>query len=202
MLHKIIEVVMNSSFVNFSREAINRSSINSTVACETSYAGKIYLNDAQKGFLKCVDLTIMIFNIWANLSVIYSLVATKQLNNTSFRLILFLCVSDCCLGMTTQPLFAIMIIGYTDHTYCNLEITVQFFAILLTHTSMYSICLIGLDRFCRMKYLLRYSDIVTFRRVHISIVLVTCLSFIQATVYTVSSMFEVMPLYEGSSFSC
>ena len=156
---------------------------NQTSTCETSYSGKSNLSNGQLNFLVTFDVVVMVLNIVTNIVVILSLVATKQLKNNSLKLILYLSISDCCLAVITQPLFAAMLTNFADRSYCNFETVVQFFAILFTHTSGYTIAVIGYDRYARMKYLNRYSQVVTDIRIKCTLALVWMSSLIQALVY-------------------
>lgn len=165
--------------------------VNNT-SCLTTYSGKVDLDDTQRYLLLGFDLAIMTFNILINIIVVIIMIITRQLQNTSLLLIFILCISDLCLGLITQPLFSVMIADYADRSYCDFETIVQFFAIFFTHTSAYSIAFIGFDRFCRMKYLTRYSDIMK-KWVTVSIfTLIPTLSLFQATLYVLGTQLEFL----------
>ena len=162
---------------------ISQVELATTEICETSYSGKSNLSDGQITFLVTFDVVTMVLNLLANIAVVLALIATKQLRNISLKLILCLSISDCFLAVITQPLFAIMLRAFAERSYCDFETVVQFFAILFTHTSGYTIALIGYDRYARMKYLNRYSEKVTENRMKGALVVAWILSLLQALVY-------------------
>ena len=163
---------------------------NNSSSCKTSYSGKSNLSNGQLSFLVTFDVFVLVLNFFANATVILSLAATKQVKNVSFKLIQHLSISDCCLAIITQPLLAIMLSNYADRSYCKFETVVQFFAILFTHTSGYTIAVIGYDRYARMKYLNRYSEFVTNNRMKVTLFLVWLLSLLQALVYVFGTQLQ------------
>ena len=162
-------------------------------SCQTSYTSKSSLSNGQKQTLVALNLLSMAVNIVTNSAVITSLKRTNQLQNISLRLILFLSISDLCLALVSQTLFTVMLSNFSDKDHCEFDSIVNFFAIFLTHTSGYTIVLIGYDRFARMKYLNKYSVIVTKRRVHIALVVFTLLSLTQASLYPIGTMYSIFP---------
>ena len=162
-------------------EAFSNSSTNSSYACKTSYSGKIHLLQSQKDVLISLMAVTMILNISANSGVMYALITTKQLNNLSMHLIFFLCVSDSCLAGFGQPLFIVMLANYSNSYYCNFDTIVEFFVYLFCHISAYLIGLIGYDRFFRMKYLNRYSEVVKAWKLHVAMVITVFLSLVQTS---------------------
>ena len=106
--------------------------------CLSTYSGRVYMTNYQRYILVATDVIVMILNFAANSSVIIVLVMRKFIRNTSLILLFFLSISDTCLALITQTLFAILIGKYSEKSYCTFEMIVQFFAILLTHTSVYN----------------------------------------------------------------
>ena len=159
--------------------------------CLSTYRGKVFITDNQRYFLVTFDLLVLILNFTANSGVIIALVTAKFMRNTSLILLFLLSISDIFLALITQTLFAILIGGYADQTYCTFEMIVQFFAIFLTHTSGYTIACIGLDRYARMSYLNKYSVVVTRRRVFTATFIIYLLSFFQGLLYVLGTKFDV-----------
>lgn len=151
--------------------------------CITTYSAKVYLDKDQRLILIVFDLFIMICNILSNGLVAALIILTRQLKNTSHFLIFFLSVSDMLLGVSVQPMFAIMLYNYSVQTHCTFETVLQFFAILFTHTSAYCIAVIAFDRYCRMKYLNRYAEIMKKWITKMVFVFVFLFSFLQAILY-------------------
>ncbi|XP_057289793.1 melatonin receptor type 1C-like [Hydractinia symbiolongicarpus] len=157
--------------------------------CETTYSGKSYLNNGQIISLITLNVIVMILNLIFNSAVIYGLVATKQLKNYSLKLILYLSINDCCLALITQTLFTVMLAKFED---CDFETIVQFFAIFFTHISAYIIALIGFDRYIHMRYLNRYAQVITNKRVIMILTAVVLLSLTQAMVYVLGTQLNFL----------
>lgn len=160
-------------------EGLNTSVSNLTQTCESAYDGKIYLDEPMKIILLSVLAVSAILNLFSSAFVIYALITTQQLGNPSMRLILCLSVSDCCLAAFGQPLYLIMLSNFSTGFNCQLDTTVEFFVILLSHTSAYIIGLIGYDRYFRMKYLNLYAEVVKDWKVYVAIVTTIAFSFLQ-----------------------
>jgi len=158
--------------------------------CETSYTGKNELSEQQIYGLVAFDITVLLINLVLNTLVIVYMLGSKNLNKVGFKLIFCLSVSDICLALIAQTLFAIMLIKYPDTTNCDIELSVQFFAILFTHTSGYIIALIGFDRYARIRYLTRYAEKFTHKRVNIALIIVCVLSILQASLYVVGTEYN------------
>ena len=176
---------------NFTESAMlysnnNNSTINEEI-CVTSYSGKKYLTDYQRYFMVLFDVLLLLANLLANVGVLVTLLFTKLLHNTSFLLLFYLSVSDCCLALITQPLFAVLICQFFSQSYCNFEIILQFSAILFTRTSGYTIAVIGFDRYARMRFLNRYTEIINKAKVYCLLVVVTALSICQSLLYVMGT---------------
>ena len=94
--------------------------------CLSTYSGRVYMTNYQRYILVTVDVIVMILNFLANTSVIMVLLMTNFIRNTSLILLFFLSISDTCLALITQTLFAILIGKYSDKSYCTFEMIVQF----------------------------------------------------------------------------
>lgn len=173
---------------------MNDTQLHQNISCVTTYSGKIHLHENQRHLLIAFDFVIMLLNLVTNGLVIYVLLVTKQLTNISLRLIFFLCVSDLCLGVISQPLFAVMMNSYADQCYCSFESIVQFFAILFTHTSAYSIAVIGYDRYCRIHHLNRYHEMMQPWKLLILSFSIIILSLCQAVFYVLGTQMEFFDL--------
>ena len=169
----------------------NNTTLSKVSKCLSGYSGKMFITDNQRYFLIAFDLLVLILNFIANSGVIIALVMAKFMRNTSLILLFLLSISDIFLASIVQPLFAILIGGYADQTYCMFEMVVQFFAIFITHTSGYTIACIGFDRYARMRYLNRYSLVVTRRRVFTASFIIYLLSFFQGMLYALGTKFDV-----------
>ena len=168
----------------------NISTINEEI-CITSYSGKKYLTDYQRYFMILFDVLLFLANLLANVAVLVTLLYTKLLHNTSFMLLFYLSVSDCCLACITQPLFAVLIGQFFNQPYCNFEIILQFSAILFTRTSGYTIAVIGFDRYARMRFLNRYAEIISKAKMYCLLAVVTALSICQSSFYVLGTKMNI-----------
>ena len=98
-------------------------------------------------------------NVITNALVIYILIKTKQISNATCKLILVLSVSDTLLGIVAQPLFTIEFYNAN----CLVATTCLFVSVFLTHVSGYTIAIIGIDRYIRIKYFVNFKAIWTTR---------------------------------------
>jgi len=158
--------------------------------CETSYTGKVKLSEQQIYGLVAFDITVLLINLVLNTLVIVYMLCSKSLHKIGYKLIFCLSVSDICLALIAQTLFAIMLIKYPDTTNCDFELSVQFFAILFTHTSGYTIALIGFDRYARIRFLNQYAEKITHKRVNAALITICALSLLQAGLYVVGTEFN------------
>lgn len=159
-------------------------------ACETSYTGRIKLQRHFIIVLVGIDVALLLCNFMVNFLVISSLVLSKQLYNTSLKLVMFLSISDCCIACIVQPLFAVLFLVYPSESQCQFEMVAMFFAIFFTHTSGYIIALIGFDRFARIKYMTKYSSVMTEKRLKCLVITAIVLSLLQAALYVVGTHYS------------
>lgn len=161
---------------------------NHTMPCETLYSGKQYLTYTNISILQIVNLLLMAFTIVANSIVIYLLVSRNLFQkNLSMRLILYLSISDCFIAIFTHPLFIMMLARYSLHFNCTFDKAAQFVIVMSKHISGYIIALIGLDRYCKMKYLNRYSEVVRSWRIHLALSIIIFISFSHGFAYSVGT---------------
>ena len=159
--------------------------------CLTSYSHKIYLTGLQRHTLVVLDILVMILNIVANSAVVIVLLMSRFRENTSFILLFYLSVSDCFSDLIAQSLYAVLIGQYSHELNCSLEIIGQFFAVLLPHTSGYTIAAIAFDRYARMRFLNKYQNVVTKNKIIALCWIITGVSLLDGLLYTVGTKFRV-----------
>ena len=168
---------------------VNNSSFGENVSCVTSFSEKLYLNNYQRFILMFTDVTIMILNLTANTRVLLVLVKSKFVWNRSYMLIFYLSFSDCCLALFVQLPYAIMIHLYFDKSYCIFEIVLQFLSVTFLHISFTTIAAIGFDRYARIRYLKRYTEVVTKKKVMIACIAIGIHSLFQGTSFVLGSTY-------------
>ena len=109
--------------------------------------------------LTVFNVVLISVNVITNALVIYILIKTKQISNATCKLILVLSVSDTLLGIVAQPLFTIEFYNAN----CLVATTCLFVSAFLTHVSGYTIAIIGIDCYIRIKYFVNFKSIWTTR---------------------------------------
>ena len=98
-----------------------------------------------------VNLILMIANIAANTLAIYVLIKTKQILQITCKLIFTLITSDLLLGVFYQNLLFVMLFSRN----CVVIEAYLFLVAFLLRSSCYTVALIGVDRYLRIKH---YGD--------------------------------------------
>ena len=161
----------------------NNSNFAENIFCVNSFSEKVYLTDYQRFILMITDVMIMLLNLVANSCVLLKLIKSKLLFNTSYILIFYMSFSDCCVALFVQPVYAIVITLYFDKSCCTLEMVLQFLFILFSHVSVSTIAGIGFDRYARIRYLNRYTGVVTKNRVVLACITIAIYSLLHATLF-------------------
>ena len=154
--------------------------------------------------LTVTNSLVMVANIIANILIIFVLVKTKQIANNTCKLFFVLSVSDLMVGLFVQ----------NSHTpiwhakSCLLMHIHVFIAVFLVHLSMYTIAIMGIDRYLRIKHYANFKAIWTERVVLVFISAEIFLAFLQAIMTLIGLLTEtehiVVPVYytiDGSIIS-
>ena len=154
--------------------------------------------------LTVTNSLVMVANIIANILIIFVLVKTKQIANNTCKLFFVLSVSDLMVGLFVQ----------NSHTpiwhekNCLLMDIHVFIAVFLVHLSMYTIAIMGIDRYLRIKHYANFKAIWTERVVLVFISAEIFLAFLQAIMTLIGLLTEkehnVVPVYytiDGSIIS-
>ena len=154
--------------------------------------------------LTVTNSVVMVGNIIANTLIIFVLIKTKQIANNTCKLFFVLSVSDLMVGLFVQ----------NSHTpiwhekNCLLMDIHVFIAVFLVHLSMYTIAIMGIDRYLRIKHYANFKAIWTKRVVLTFISGEIFLAFLQAIMTLIGLITEkeyiVVPVYyaiDGSIIS-
>ena len=143
---------------------------NATQWCfKPSFNGKELLTQTYRLVLAAFSAVVVSLALLANSSVIFVLVKTEQLHNTSLRLLLLLSISDCLFAAIGGTSYCFILMENLHHRYCTLELVAEFSLILFGRLSAYILVLIAFDRYCRIKYLTGYSQVFSKKRTYIGI---------------------------------
>ena len=165
------------------------SSMNEDHDCETLYHGKEYLTETHKYILITFNVVVIILNIVVNIKVIWILFRKRLLDNNSMRLIFFLSISDCCVALISQPMFILLLTKFTES--CAFETATQFVILVPVHVSECIVVFIGYDRYCRIRYLNRYHEVVTSWKIIVAMVAAVLLAVLQALLDLIGTTFNV-----------
>ena len=131
--------------------------------CETVYPDQESLSIGHKISFVMANTTVGIFNILANMFLIYALSKLRQLSKVSYKLILCLSMSDFCVGLILQPLVTAVMFVDSKELSCHCKLAAQSFSFMFCQFSGVMIMIITLDRYLHMKYLNKYSLHMTHR---------------------------------------
>lgn len=103
------------------------------------------------------------------------------------KIVFFLSSNDFLIGAVVEPCIVMTLIYNSSQYSCSLHLTAEFLLFFFTHLSGYLICVISFDRYAMLKYLNLYSEVVTKRRIRLTVLAVTLLSVINATITALAS---------------
>ena len=168
----------------------NNSSFAENIFCVNSFSEKVYLINYQRFILMITDVNIMLLNLVANSCVLLRLIKSKLICNRSYMLIFYMNFSDCCVALFVHPVYAIIIVLYFDKSYCTQEMLLQFLTVLFSHVSVCTTAAIAFDRYARILYLNRYTEVVTKKRVVLACIAIGMYSLLHATLFAAGSIYN------------
>ena len=142
--------------------------------CVSDYKDVVNLTYGQLACLTIINLLVMAGNLIANPLVMYILFKTKQLSNADSS-IDHIRSFNSCIG----PKFVFTVIYGTN---CYPEIAFHFFSAFLLHLCGYTVIVIGVDRYVRIRYCTNYKTILTTRFILILISVTSALALAQGIV--------------------
>ena len=157
----------------------DRNVTNISDICLTPCNGKVYLATAHLLILISLDGIILLCNLVANTLVIFIIVKTNQLSNTAFKLIFNLSLAGIGQSIFGQTFSLIALITGTS---CLIQNTGQFVILFFGYTTVYTIGVIGFDRYLRVKYKTRFATILTRKRVYILIFVIYCFALTRSSI--------------------
>ena len=156
---------------------MNRTSVN----CYSAVLKVSFITQRQLTVLTTANLTVMVGNVLSNALVVFILIKTKQIANITCKLIFMLSVSDLMVGLFGQTLFTTMF--YVQNClFAHASIFVLVFAV---HLSIYTISIIGVDCYLRIKHYTSFKVIWTTKVVISLISIATIFALFQAVMTTI-----------------
>ena len=145
-----------------------------------------YLTYWQLATLTVVNLSLLPTNLIANASVLYILIKTKQLSNVSCKIIFMLSLSDLLIALFVQSLFLVLIYDGA----CSVKIASIFISTFLAHLSAYTIAVIGVDRFIRIKYKVSFRTVLTPKLLTVLTFIMWLAAVIHAVMITIGTSMD------------
>ena len=163
--------------------------------CYSTVVEFSFLHWRQMVVLTVTNSIVMAGNITANMLIIHILIKTKQIVNNTCKLFFMLSVSDLVIGLFCQNL---QTITFYENS-CSTMNIYAFITVFSVHLSMYTIALIGIDRYLRIKHYASFKALWTTRAVLVFISIEVFLAFMQATMTLIGLLsgkeYIVLPFY-------
>ena len=121
------------------------------------------LHDTPQVFITLIrvhNVLIGLLNITGNAILIWGLCRTGQTKTISFHFIVIMSISDLTIG-TSSLIFITMLLTESYEAYCWTKLAIQFLFTTLHYFSSFMVILVALDRYLHMRYLERYSIMLT-----------------------------------------
>ena len=159
-----------------------------SIYCHSNQIHTSYLSNSQLAVLTVTNLTVTVGNVAANALVIYALIKTKQLYNVANKLIFMLSISNLLIGGFAQNFYIAVICG----TNCLAELIARAFSVFLINLSSYTIAIMGVDRFIRIKY---YASFI------LTLVSIACLAaLVNAVGLTIGFLLKLDQIFTRVNF--
>ena len=104
----------------------------------------------------------MVGNIIYNFLVMLIIIRTKQISNAACKILFQISFADFLVGSITQPLY--MVVLLFRETWCILEFVHTLIVTALVSASLYTIGLLGVDRYIRIRYPTNFENKLRTRR--------------------------------------
>ena len=145
-------------------------------------------------FIGILNSTTAVLNILANGALMYGLKKTGQLRQKSCQLIFLMSLSDFFAGLIGQTLGAI-VLTQDDEDNCAFKLITQFISTSCLQFSAAMITLVAYDRYIHMKYLMRYSSIMSTKRLRSLLTLCAIATICMSAGQVISCVEEVTFTY-------
>lgn len=155
---------------------------NNTVTCRTLFEKMHLLSDTAISVLLSTNIMVAIVNVVVNLVLIALMVATKQYKNMSLRLTMYMSFSDLFVGLVSQHMMTYFLLNARSEINCELQVVLQYVLYLFPHITGFFVGIVALDRYMRVKFTNKYSELMTVKRQTISVVIVVILAMLNCLI--------------------
>ena len=152
------------------------------MACKPFLKELSNITETVSRLITAYNVLIGALNIGGNAILIWALHRTRQTKTVSFQFIAVMSAGDLIAGLIAITLLTLISLEpYWEH--CWLISTIQVTLTICNSFSILMVVLIALDRLLHMKYLERYSSILTKRRGHLLIMPSLLFTFLTSAVF-------------------
>ena len=136
-----------------------------------------------------INSVLAVFTVIGNTSIICALMRTANSLSASKILLLSLAISDLGVGLVVQPLYITVMVemlldgSVSSGSQCNTKIAFLVVGCFLAGASFFIVSTISFDRFLAISLHLRYKEIVTERRVIVTLIVLCAISAFAAVGY-------------------
>ena len=145
------------------------------------------LSQNQRIILTVFNTLLMLKNIVANSLVLYILIKTKQIRNITCKLIFAVSVSETMQRIFVQNLYT----GFLFKNLCSAVSVFLFISIFFLHVSVYTIAVLGIDRYLRIKQPVKFKVVWKTKTVFALISIATFNSLLQAIMSIIGLLVEI-----------
>ena len=168
--------------------------MNFTSICRTHFGSISHLIHEHRAVLTVLDVLILLGNTVANTLVIYVLIKTKEITKFSCKLLCLLSVNDLAIASIAQTLFITEIYGAS----CVTNLTYQLVSRFLPRLSGYTIGVIGIDRYVRIRYKMNFKSILTTKLLIILMVLIFLIALTQVGLITLGILLHKKTIFSNT----
>ena len=150
--------------------------------CRTLFSKMYLLDTTNINILISTNILVSISNVMVNALVILLIYKTKQYQNSSLRLTLYMSISDFMVGLVSQHMMTVFLFKSKDELSCTVQVLMQYILYIFPHITGFFVGLVALDRYCRVKYTHKYPEVMTFKRQTIGLITIIILAILNCMV--------------------
>ena len=157
------------------------------VDCSKHIVDSLLLSQNQRIILAVFNTLSMLVNVFTNSLVLYTLIKTKQITNITCKVIFIISVLDILQGMFNQNLYTTLFF----ENICIAGVLFISISIFFSHMSVYTIAVLGIDRYLRIKHPVKFKLFWTTKAIFTLMFIVTFVSLFQAVLPIIGFLLEM-----------
>lgn len=153
-----------------------------TAVCRTLYEKMHLLSQSSINTLIAINILVAFSNVIVNSMLIYIMKVTRQYQNSSLRLTMYMSFSDFLVGLVSQQMLTYFLVESYSSISCNMQVLCQYILYIFPHMTGFFVGLVALDRYLRVKYTNRYNEVMTFKRQTLGVVVIGIMAILNCMV--------------------